>query len=201
MTRGWPVTLAAGPVGLRPLHRRDRKAWFDVRRRNAEWLRPWEATPPDPRQGLPSFPTMVAGLLREARAGRALPFVVTYDGRLVGQVTVGGIVRGSQWGGHIGYWIDQSYAGRGIVPTGVALAADHAFTVLGLHRLEIAMRPENVPSRRVAEKLGLREEGLAARFLQIQGVYEDHLRYAITFEEWRARESELYGRFVVGATY
>jgi [ribosomal protein S5]-alanine N-acetyltransferase len=183
MTHGWPVSLAVGPVGLRPLRRRDRRAWFEVRRRNAEWLRQWEATPPDPRQGLPSFPTMVTTLLREAKAGRALPFVLTHDGQLVGQVTVGGIVRGSQCGGHIGYWIDRSFAGRGIVPTGVAMAADHAFSVLGLHRLEIAMRPENDPSRRVAEKLGFRYEGLRLRFLHIDGDWRDHLVYALCADE------------------
>jgi len=183
MTRGWPVTLAAGSVGLRPLHRRDRRDWFSVRRRNAEWLRPWEATPPDPRQPVPSFPAMVAALLREARAGRALPFVVTYEGRLVGQVTVGGIVYGSQCGAHIGYWIDQEYAGRGIIPTAVALAADHAFVGLGLHRLEIAMRPENEPSRRVAEKLGFRFEGRRDRFLHIDGDWRDHLVYALCADE------------------
>jgi ribosomal-protein-alanine N-acetyltransferase len=183
MSRGWPVTLVAGPVGLRPLHRRDRGAWFDVRRRNAEWLRPWEATPPDPRQPMPSFTAMVSGLLRDARAGRALPFVVTYDGRLVGQVTVGGIVLGSQCGGNIGYWVDRAYAGQGIIPTAVALAADHAFSVLRLHRLEIAMRPENGPSRRVAEKLGFRYEGMRERFLHIDGDWRDHLIYALCAEE------------------
>ena len=183
MSRGWPVMLAAGPVGLRPIHRRDRKAGFAVRRRNADWLRPWEATPPDPLLPMPSFPAMVSGLLREARAGRALPFVVTYDGQLVGQVTVGGIILGSQRGGHIGYWIDQSYAGRGIIPTAVAMAADHAFVALGLHRLEIAMRPENTPSRRVAEKLGFRYEGRRERFLHIDGDWRDHLVYALCADE------------------
>jgi [ribosomal protein S5]-alanine N-acetyltransferase len=179
MTRGWPVTLTAGSVTLRPLHRRDRQEWFAVRRRNAAWLRPWEATPPDPRQPAPSFPAMVAALRRDARAGRALPFVITIGGRLVGQVTLGGIVHGSQFGGHIGYWIDQSYAGQGNVPTSVALVADHAFGVLGLHRLEIAMRPENAPSRRVAEKLGFRPEGLRERYLHIDGDWRDHLIFAL----------------------
>ena len=56
--------------------------------------------------------------------------------------------------------------------------------------------PRNLPSRRVAEKLGLRNEGTAQRFLQIQGAYEDHIRYAITVEEWRERGSELVARFV-----
>ena len=183
MTRGWPVTLRADGVALRPIQRRDRRAWFEIRRRNADWLRPWDATPPDPRQPVPSFAAMVTGLRREAREGRALPFVVTCDGRLVGQVTVGSIVYGSQCGAHVGYWIDQAYAGRGIIPTAVALATDHVFAELGLHRMEIAMRPENAPSRRVAEKLGFRYEGLRVRFLHIDGDWRDHLVYALCSDE------------------
>jgi ribosomal-protein-alanine N-acetyltransferase len=74
----------------------------------------------------------------------------------------------------------------------------HAFDALQLHRLEAAIVPRNGASRRVAEKLGLRDEGVAVRFLQIQGVYEDHVRYAITVEEWQERGHELVARFVTG---
>ncbi|HVQ18613.1 MAG TPA: GNAT family protein [Actinomycetes bacterium] len=183
MTAGWPASLGDGPVGLRPIRRRDRNAWRDVRRRNAEWLRPWEATQPDPSAPSPTFGGMVHTLRSEARAGRVLPFIVTYDGRLAGQLTVGGITYGSLRGGHVGYWVDQALAGRGVIPTGVALAADHAFGVLHLHRLEISMRPENHASRRVAEKLGFRFEGTRPAFLHIDGEWRDHLVYALHAEE------------------
>ena len=126
---------------------------------------------------------MVHTLRSEARAGRVLPFIVTYDGRLAGQLTVGGITYGSLRGGHVGYWVDQALAGRGVIPTGVALAADHAFGVLHLHRLEISMRPENHASRRVAEKLGFRFEGTRPAFLHIDGEWRDHLVYALHAEE------------------
>ena len=75
----------------------------------------------------------------------------------------------------------------------------YAFDVLGLHRIEAAIVPRNDASRRVVEKLQMREEGVAQRFLQIQGVYEDHVRYAMTVEEYRDREAELYVQFL--ATY
>jgi ribosomal-protein-alanine N-acetyltransferase len=136
---------------------------------------------------------MVTALRREARSGRVLPFVVTFDGTLVGQLTVGNIQYGSLRGAHIGYWISQEYAGRGIIPTAVAMATDHAFGGLGLHRVEIAMRPENLPSRRVAEKLGFRYEGERASFLHIDGEWRDHLVYVMfdrdvpegVLERWR----------------
>ena len=129
------MTLEEGPVGLRPIRARDMKSWREVRRRNAEWLRPWEATQPDPSIPAPSFRSMVRSLRAEARAGRMLPFVMTYEGRLVGQLTVSGVTYGSLRGAHIGYWIDQAVAGRGVTPTAVALACDHAYSALGLHRI------------------------------------------------------------------
>jgi ribosomal-protein-alanine N-acetyltransferase len=126
---------------------------------------------------------MVNALRAEARAGRVLPFVVTYEGRLVGQLTMGGVTYGSLRSGHIGYWVDQRVAGRGVIPTAVALVCDHAYRALKLHRVEIAMRPENVASKRVAEKLGFRYEGIRPAFLHIDGDWRDHLVYALHAEE------------------
>ncbi|MFL6288243.1 MAG: GNAT family N-acetyltransferase, partial [Actinomycetes bacterium] len=156
-------------MGLRPISHRDARRWRRVRADSVDWLRPWEATSPIPRQAPLGFHSMITALRREARSGRVLPFVVTFDGTLVGQLTVGNVQYGSLRSAHIGYWISHEYAGRGITPTAVALATDHAFRELSLHRIEVAMRPENHPSRRVAEKLGFRYEGERAAFLHIDG--------------------------------
>ncbi|UCM88613.1 GNAT family N-acetyltransferase [Streptomyces marincola] len=184
----WSVELADGDVGLRPIRQRDHRAWREVNQRNRDWLRPWEATVPPPPPGhlparRPTFRQMVRHLRAEAQAGRMLPFVIVHQGRLAGQLTVAGITWGSMCSAHIGYWIDRSLAGRGIVPTAVALATDHCFRSLGLHRVEICIRPENGPSRRVVEKLGFREEGVRPRYLHIDGAWRDHLVFALTVEE------------------
>ncbi|GAA4861784.1 hypothetical protein GCM10023235_44910 [Kitasatospora terrestris] len=142
----------------------------------------------------PTYRQMVRYLRGEAAAGRMLPFVVLHRGTLVGQLTVGGITWGSMCSANVGYWIDEAVAGLGIMPTAVALAVDHCFLDLGLHRIEVCIRPENRPSRRVVEKLGFREEGLRPRYLHIDGDWRDHLVYALTAEEvpeglmprWRA---------------
>jgi len=125
---------------------------------------------------------MVRAMTAEARAGRIMPFVLTLHGDLVGQLTVGGITWGSLRSAHIGYWVDRAVAGRGITPTGVALASDHLFAI-GLHRVEINIRPENTASLRVVDKLGFRSEGLRPRFLHIDGDWRDHLSFALTREE------------------
>lgn len=199
MTPGWPVELREGPVGLRPIRQRDAADWREVRRRNATWLSPWEATPPAPASGAEvTYREMVRHLRAEARAGRMMPFVITYDGRLAGQLTVGGITWGSLCSAHIGYWVDQALAGRGIVPTAVALATDHCFRGVGLHRVEVNIRPENGPSLRVVEKLGFRDEGVRRAYLHIDGAWRDHRTFALCAEEvpqgllarWRASRAQ-----------
>jgi ribosomal-protein-alanine N-acetyltransferase len=178
------LRLEHGPVTLRPLVRRDHAAWKEVRTRNSTWLRPWEATrPPGDDSPLVSFPAMVRDLRRQARDGRCLPLALLVDGEFAGQVTVSNILGGSARFGSIGYWIDQRHAGRGHVPVAVALAIDHCLFRVGLHRIEIAIRPENAASLRVVEKLGLREIGYAPKFLHIDGDWRDHRLFAVTVEE------------------
>jgi ribosomal-protein-alanine N-acetyltransferase len=112
-----------------------------------------------------------------------LPFMLLYEGRLAGQLNASNIVHGVQRSCTIGYWIDGALAGRGIVPTGLALIIDHCFGAVGLHRVEIDIRPENHASLRVVEKLGLRREGFYERYLDIDGAWRDHLAFALTVEE------------------
>ena len=163
---------------------RDKKAWRRVRERNLGWLTRWDATTPPGADARPrTFAAMVRTMHAEARAGRQLPFAVEYDGRFVGQLTVNNITRGSAQFASIGYWIDEQYAGRGLITRAVAMAIDHCFFVLKLHRIEVAIRPENKASLRVVEKLGIPEVGFAPRFLHIDGDWRDHRLFAICRED------------------
>ena len=180
----WPVTLSEGPIELRPLRRRDREAWDAVRLRNHAWLQEWEATlPPGGRPGPKTFTAFVRMMNRQARRGTTLPWLVWVDDRLAGQLTVSNILYGSANGATLGYWIDQALAGRGIIPMCVALATDHCLGQMGLHRMEIAIRPENSKSLRVVEKLGFRPEGVRRSFLHINGEWRDHAIFALTEAE------------------
>jgi ribosomal-protein-alanine N-acetyltransferase len=182
--KGWPARLTHGEVTLRPLAMSDRDDWRSARQRNADWLTPWDATVPPGGESRPTtFRQLVRRLNAMARAGTTYPFAVDVSESFAGQLTVNNIVRGSAQFASMGYWLDQQYAGRGVMPTAVALAIDHCFTTAGLHRIEIAIRPENSNSLRVVEKLGIREIGFAPKFLHIDGAWRDHRIYAITVEE------------------
>ena len=184
MTIGWPATLRDGEVTLRPLARSDRDAWRETRHRNVEWLQRWDATVPPGGDLRPtSYAALVRRLNRMARQGAGFPFAVEVGGEFAGQLTVNNIVRGSAQFASMGYWLDQRFAGRGVMPLAVAMAIDHCFFTAGLHRIEICIRPENTNSLRIVEKLELLEVGLAPRFLHIDGDWRDHRIYAITREE------------------
>jgi ribosomal-protein-alanine N-acetyltransferase len=183
---GWPARLTAGPVLLEPLHRGDAREWVRLRLDNEEWLSPWEPSAPLPwrqRHTPPAFRAMRRAVVRRARAGLSLPFAVRVDGRLAGQVTVDNIVRGALRSGHLGYWVDRGVSGRGLATLAVALICDHAFGAAGLHRLQADIRPENLRSQRLVERLGFRQEGVLRRYLDIDGDWRDHLSYALLAED------------------
>jgi [ribosomal protein S5]-alanine N-acetyltransferase len=183
---GWPATLAEGPVGLRPHRFRDARAWSESRIANEEWLAPWEPTGARPwreRHSTGEYATVYRSLRRGIRDGVMMPFVVTYEDRFAGQLTLGNIVRGAFCSAYAGYWVDGRLAGRQIIPTALAMAVDFGFTAGGLHRIEVNIRPENVASRRVVDKLGFRQEGFHPRYLHIDGDWRDHVGYALTVED------------------
>jgi ribosomal-protein-alanine N-acetyltransferase len=187
---GWPARLKAGPVLLRPPRLRDGRAWSEIRLRNEAWLARWEPTSTRSwreRNSLGAWPGLHSALRKAGRAGTMLPFVIVYGGRFAGQLNASNVVHGALRSCSVGYWIDAQLAGRGVVPTALALVIDHCFTTAGLHRVEVNIRPENAASLRVVEKLGLRQEGFYKRFLDIDGEWRDHLAFAITAEEVEQR--------------
>ena len=188
MPTAWPVVLEIGNVRLRPIQRRDAKRWMQLRELNKAWLTEWEATAPFPdRYPAPTFRQSVKRLIADAHAGRALPFIVEYNGTFVGQLNVSDISYGSHRGCHFGYWIDQTASDRGIMTAACALVTDYLINELELHRVEVAIRPENEPSNRLIQRLGFRYEGMRPRFLHINGEWRDHNIYVMTAEEINGR--------------
>jgi ribosomal-protein-alanine N-acetyltransferase len=174
--------LSHGDVQLRVIRTRDTRVIEQLLVDNRDWLKPWEATSADaPRRF--DVRGQIRGLLRSLDDHSGIPFVIQLDGQVVGQLNVANMLYGSVSSAVIGYWLSEDVAGRGIAPTAVGLVTDYLFTVVGLHRVEIDIRPENVASLKVVEKLGFRYEGLKQRYIHINGDWRDHYVFALTREE------------------
>jgi len=196
-----PLELHGRRVLLRSMSEEDFPAWHEVRTRCADWLLRWEPRPrgaPVPSEDRSSFAARCGIRERERHLGTGYGFGIFVGDRFAGEVTLSSIQRGPFQSGFIGYWVDEALAGRGLVPEAVVVALQFAFEAISLHRVEISIIPRNRASRRVVEKLGIREEGVALRFLEIDGVWEDHVRYAITAEEWAERRDALVAQWISG---
>jgi [ribosomal protein S5]-alanine N-acetyltransferase len=175
-------TLREGHVSIRPIRLRDARSLERELVQNRAWLRQWEATSPHAPLSFDARAS-IRSLQANARSGQGLPFIIEHDGELAGQLNVSGISYGSLSSATIGYWVAERFAGRNATPISVALATDYCFYQLGLHRMEICIRPENGPSLRVVEKLGFRYEGLRRRYIHINGEWRDHFCFALVTEE------------------
>jgi ribosomal-protein-alanine N-acetyltransferase len=195
-----PINLHGRRVVLRTLADADYEGWYEVRCRCHDWLVKWEprsAHAAHLAEDERSFTSRCAIRERERQMGTGYGFGIFFEGRFVGEITLSSIQRGPLQSAFVGYWIDEAVAGLGLMPESVVTVLQYAFDTLRLHRVEINIIPRNAASRRVVEKLGLRFEGIAERYLEIDGAWEDHARYAITAEEWGDRAPELVANWIL----
>ncbi|MBB5910503.1 GNAT family N-acetyltransferase [Actinoalloteichus hymeniacidonis] len=194
---GWPARLSglvvpAGTVTLRTPRLWDGPEWSQIRLAERDHLETWEPSAPEgweQRNTLLSWPGQWGAMRRLARHGSTLPFAILVDGRFVGQITVGNIVRGALCSGWVGYWVSRTMTGGGVGTAALAMVVDHCFGAAELHRLEATVRPDNAASLRILEKVGFRREGLFERYLYVAEMWRDHLCLAITAEDVRESAS------------
>jgi ribosomal-protein-alanine N-acetyltransferase len=191
-------------VLLRPLVASDFEDWREVRIRSRDWLLKWEprALPgqPDATEDRRVFAARCGARERERQLGSGYGFGIFIGAghdRFAGEINLSSVQRGPYQNAYVGYWIDEAAAGQSYVPEAFAVLCRYAFEELGLHRLQASIIPRNKPSHRVAEKLGLRNEGIALRYLEINGAWEDHVRYAITAEDWVERRDEFMRNWIL----
>jgi ribosomal-protein-alanine N-acetyltransferase len=193
-------TLLGRRVLLRPLTVADFAAWSEVRTRSGEWLLRWEPRrlpgQPDVTTDRDAFSVRCSARERERQLGTGYGFGIFVEGRFAGEINLSSIQRGPFQSSYVGYWIDEAVAGHGYTPEALVVLARFAFDDLRLHRVQISIIPRNSASRRVVEKLKIRDEGIAERYLEINGTWEDHVRYAITAEEWQQRRDDLLAEWI-----
>jgi ribosomal-protein-alanine N-acetyltransferase len=193
-------TLFGKRILLRPLEAPDFVKWQEVRRRNEEWLTRWEPArlpgAPDVVEDSQAFNVRCSARQRERQLGSGYGFGIFVDGVFGGEINLNSLQRGPFQSCYVGYWIDEAMAGNGYVPEAFVVATRFAFEDLHLHRVQAAIVPRNTASRRVVEKLDLRDEGTAERYLEINGTWEDHIRFAMTAEEWDTRSADLIEEWI-----
>lgn len=202
--RGPSLSITGKRVLLRPLTVSDYEAWREVRTRSRDWLVKWEPRPlpgqPDATEDKRIFAARCGARERERQLGSGYGFGVFVGperDRFAGEINLSSVQRGPYQNAYVGYWIDEAVAGNSYTPEAFVVLCRFAFEDLGLHRLQASIIPRNAPSHRVAAKVGLRNEGTAVRYLEINGRWEDHVRYAITAEEWDERRDDYLKRWIL----
>jgi ribosomal-protein-alanine N-acetyltransferase len=173
--------LDGGGVYLRHPEARDYQDWADLREESRAFLTPWEPTWADDELSRPSFRYKLRRYTEDARDGRAYAFFIfrLRDNALVGGATLSRVQRGVALSCSLGYWAGAPHARRGYTSAAVRTLTRFAFEELGLHRVEAACQPDNDPSRRLLEKVGFTGEGLARKYLKIDGEWRDHLLFGM----------------------
>ncbi|MEK3884591.1 GNAT family protein [Paenibacillus sp. PL2-23] len=173
------------PIYIRPLEKNDAEALFGLKRRNRAFFQPFEPIRDESHYTLAGQEMEIESCLSGMSQDQSYTYAICLAGRqeLIGRIALTGIARGPFQNAYMGYYIDHVYQGRGFATQAVTLCARQAFSELGLHRIQAAVMPQNLASIRVLEKARFRREGLAVKYLKINGVWEDHVLFARTAED------------------
>jgi ribosomal-protein-alanine N-acetyltransferase len=174
-------------VWLRPPERGDWQSWAALRGESRGFLTPWEPAWPADALSRGSFRRRIARYAMDWRTDQGYSFFIfrQTDDALLGGIGLSNVRRGVAETGSLGYWIGEPHARQGFMLDALRLSLDFSFQRLRLHRVEAACLPTNLPSRGLLAKAGFREEGYAQKYLCIDGIWQDHVLFAMLQEEWR----------------
>ncbi|MBI1211932.1 MAG: GNAT family N-acetyltransferase [Alphaproteobacteria bacterium] len=179
---GTSAALTGAHVVLRPPVAADFESWSNLRHESRNFLMPWEPTWAPDELTKEAFRRRLRRYAQAARDGTGHIFFI-FDkktGALMGGCQLSNIRQGvAQSAATLGYWMGERYAGKGLMTDAVMALIRYCVTKLGLHRIEAACLPDNAASRRVLTKAGFVEEGVARKYLKINGQWRDHVLFAI----------------------
>ncbi|MBA3552385.1 MAG: GNAT family N-acetyltransferase [Actinobacteria bacterium] len=185
--------MSSGPaITLRELTADDAPSVLALLLENRTFLRPWEPIRPEPFFTPQGQRSALRRCEDDRRADRAYDFAIIdrATGGMIGRITLSNVVRGASQSASVGYFVSEAHGRRGHATEAVRQLLAFAFGPADLHRVQAAVLPRNEGSIRVLQKNGLRDEGLARRYLEIDGAWQDHRIFAITREEWPAALGE-----------
>jgi ribosomal-protein-alanine N-acetyltransferase len=174
-------TLSYGRVRLRPARPGDWREWARLREHSRQFLTPWEPTWPADALSRGAFRRRLNQYGTEMRDGHGYSFLIfrKSDRALVGGISMSNVRRGVAQSASLGYWIGAPYARHGYMSEALTAVLNFGFTTLGLHRIEAACLPSNKASQGLLHKVGFTEEGYAREYLRINGVWRDHVLFAV----------------------
>jgi ribosomal-protein-alanine N-acetyltransferase len=180
--------MSHGPtdsIYLRALELDDAPALLALRQRNRDFFRPFEPIQTERHFTLEGQWDEIALCAEDAQRDRRYVFgIFVPPDVIVGRIALSNIARGAWQNATVGYYVDGACGGRGYATQALRLTVRFAFRDVSLHRLQGAALPDNAASARVMIKAGFRHEGLALRYININGEWRDHLLFALTWEEW-----------------
>lgn len=181
-----PVIHGSG-IYLRTPQMGDFPAWADLRARSRDFLVPWEPSWPMDDLTRGAFRRRIRRYMQDIREDTAYPFFIfrTGDDTVAGGLTLSNVRRGVTQSCSMGYWVGQPYARQGVMFAAVSAILPFVFEHLRLHRLEAACLPTNTASIRLLEKVGFTREGYARQYLRINGIWQDHILYAMLHDDPR----------------
>lgn len=184
-----PVLLGRG-LYMRPPHSADYPAWADLRGRSRSHLTPWEPTWARDELSRTAYRRRLRIYQRDMAEDLGYAFFLfrDRDDALIGGLTLSNVRRGVTQAATLGYWVGAPFAGQGRMTEAVRLVIPFAFDELRLHRLEASCLPHNMASQKVLEHNGFVREGLARRYLKIDGAWRDHVLYGLVEEDHRGME-------------
>jgi len=158
-------------IYLRPLTQNDRDEFLRMSQDSRGLHEPW-ISPPTTARGFEAY-------VHRLDSDDHKSFLVCdqESHAITGVINLNSIVRGTFLSASLGYYVAAAYSGRGYMQQGLLRVAEHAFGVMGLHRLEANIQPENRRSIRLVQRCGFRLEGLSPEFLFIDGAWRDHERW------------------------
>ncbi|QPK94356.1 GNAT family N-acetyltransferase [Actinomyces sp. zg-332] len=164
---------------------------FALNKKNKAWLDQWTVCQPkgyiystnDIFSLSNIFSNTIDIYLNQVLQDKGYFFKISLDGKLCGFICLNDVTRGALCSAKVGYWIAYEFAGRNIMPVALAMLTDFCFEYLLLHRVEVNICCDNLPSLRVVEKLGFNSEGKRSKYIFVNGKWADHYSYALTVED------------------
>jgi len=178
--------LVGDLVRLRPPVLGDWQEWSQLRISSRDFLVPWEPEWTSDSHSRVAYRRRFRRQKREANEGVGFSFFVVRlsDNRLLGGITLNNIQRGVSQSCSVGYWIGKPYSRSGYMTEGLLCILSHSFKMMGLQRVEAACMPDNDASKALLTRCGFQREGYARKYLKINGIWRDHLLFAILKDEW-----------------